>query len=129
MYLLQTNLCQMKGSSKKPHRKKQTIQLKQTIREVQTTIKNEIDKKKAPRYELITGRVLKKILRKVNTKVTQIINAEVIMLPKPGKPTELLTLYRPIILKAGPQKASINNRKEKHHTRSPVWILSKTLDH
>uniref|UniRef100_A0A0A9YSX4 Putative RNA-directed DNA polymerase from transposon X-element n=2 Tax=Lygus hesperus TaxID=30085 RepID=A0A0A9YSX4_LYGHE len=83
-----------------------------TVKEVQRTIWTEINPKKAPGYDLITGQVLKQLPRKVLVKVTKIINAafklryvpqlwklaEVIMVPKPGKPVEELTSYRPISL-------------------------------
>ncbi|KAI5750924.1 hypothetical protein M8J77_002517 [Diaphorina citri] len=83
-----------------------------TIREVQRTIKKEINPSKAPGYDLITGLVLKQLPRIAVVKITQIINAafkltyvpqiwkiaEVIMIPKPGKPVNELTSYRPISL-------------------------------
>lgn len=83
-----------------------------TVKQVQHTIKTEINTKKAPGYDLITGQVLKQLPRKVLVKITKIINAaiklryvpqlwklaEVIMIPKPGKPAEELASYRPISL-------------------------------
>ncbi|KAL1448307.1 hypothetical protein WDU94_003690 [Cyamophila willieti] len=83
-----------------------------TVREVQRTIKSEINPKKAPGYDLITGLVLKELPRIAVVKITQIINAsfkltytpqsfkiaEVIMLPKVGKPVHELKSYRPISL-------------------------------
>lgn len=83
-----------------------------TVKEVQKTILNEINPKKAPGYDLITGQILNNLPRKVIVKITKIINAsiklryvpqlwklaEVIMIPKPGKPVEKLTSYRPISL-------------------------------
>lgn len=83
-----------------------------TVKEVQKTIRYEINPKKAPGYDLITGQILKNLPRKVLVKLTKIINAaiklryvpqlwklaEVIMVPKPGKPAEQLTSYRPISL-------------------------------
>ncbi|KAL1448078.1 hypothetical protein WDU94_013869 [Cyamophila willieti] len=83
-----------------------------TVREVQKTIKEEINPKKAPGYDLITGQVLKELPRKACVKITQIINAafrlqyvpqiwkvaEVIMIQKPGQKPEDLKSYRPISL-------------------------------
>lgn len=83
-----------------------------TVKEVQRTIQKEINPKKAPGYDLITGQILKYLPRKIVVKITQIINAaiklrhvpqlwkiaEVIMIPKPGKPANELTSYRPISL-------------------------------
>ncbi|KAI5720084.1 hypothetical protein M8J77_001627 [Diaphorina citri] len=83
-----------------------------TIREVERTIKKEINPKKAPGYDLITGQILRELPRKACIKITQIVNtcfrlnyvpqlwkiAEVIMIAKPGKPPEELTSYRPISL-------------------------------
>lgn len=83
-----------------------------TVKEVQRTVQTEINPKKAPGYDLITGQVLRQLPRKVLVKITKIINAsiklryvpqlwkvaEVIMIPKPGKPAEELKSYRPISL-------------------------------
>lgn len=83
-----------------------------TVREVERTIQKEINPKKAPGYDLITGLVLKQLPRIAIVKITQIINAafkflyvpqvwkiaEVIMIPKPGKPVNEITSYRPISL-------------------------------
>lgn len=83
-----------------------------TIREVQRTISAEINPRKAPGYDLITGQILKHLPRKVIAKIAMIINAafrlryvpqlwkiaEVIMIAKPGKPPEKPESYRPISL-------------------------------
>ncbi|CAB0005147.1 unnamed protein product [Nesidiocoris tenuis] len=83
-----------------------------TVKEVQKTINSEINPKKAPGYDLITGQILKYLPRKAIVKITQIINAaiklryvpqlwklaEVIMILKPGKPPEEVSSYRPISL-------------------------------
>lgn len=83
-----------------------------STREVKNTIKHEINPKKAPGYDLITGQVLQNLPRKAVVKITKIINAvfrlqyvpqlwkiaEVIMIPKPGKPLDQPTSYRPISL-------------------------------
>lgn len=85
---------------------------KVTVREVQRTIKEEINPKKAPGYDLITGQVLKELPRKACVKISQIINAafkiqyvpqlwkvaEVIMIIKPGQKPEDPKSYRPISL-------------------------------
>jgi len=82
-----------------------------TPKEVETEIKN-INGKKAPGYELITGELLKKLPHKAIVKLTNIINAsfrlkyvpsawkvsEVIMIMKPGKSPNEIASYRPISL-------------------------------
>lgn len=83
-----------------------------TVREVQRTIDKEINPKKSPGYDLITGQVLREFPRKACVRITQIINAafklqyvprlwkiaEVIMIQKPGQQPEELKSYRPISL-------------------------------
>lgn len=83
-----------------------------SIHEVMREIKNNIKLKKAPGFDLITGEILKQLPRKAVVKLTNIINAafrlkcvpnlwkiaEVIMIPKPGKPLHETTSYRPISL-------------------------------
>lgn len=82
-----------------------------TTRELMREIKN-IKLKKAPGFDLITGEILKQLPKKAIVKLTNIINcafrlksvpnlwkiAEVIMIPKPGKPPHETTSYRPISL-------------------------------
>ena len=82
-----------------------------TPKEVIKEIKENINPKKAPGFNLITGEILKQLPRKAIVKLTTLINtafrlkyvpklwkvAEVIMIPKPGKPHEV-TWYRPISL-------------------------------
>jgi len=68
--------------------------------------------KKAPEFDLITGEVLQQLPRKAIVKITNLINAvfrlkyvprlwkvaEVIMIPKSGKPPREAASYRPISL-------------------------------
>lgn len=80
-----------------------------------TEIKNGIrvmNPKKSPGYDLITANVLKQLNETAIRLITQIFNAimrlgcfpdtwkvaQIIVIPKPGKPTEELTSYRPISL-------------------------------
>jgi hypothetical protein len=83
-----------------------------TPKEVALEIKTNINIKKAPGYDLITGEILKNLPRKGIVKLTNLINAsfrlkyvpmcwkvaEVIMIPKPGKQVNVVTSYRPISL-------------------------------
>ena len=83
-----------------------------TPKEVELEIKTNLNKKKAPGYDLITGEILKKLPRKGIVKLTNLVNAsfrlkyvpmcwkvaEVIMIPKPGKQVNVVTSYRPISL-------------------------------
>lgn len=83
-----------------------------TTNEIIKTIKNEINCKKAPGFDYITGEILKNLPRKVIVKIKHIVNAcfnlryvpklwkvaQVIMIPKPGKPVDQCTSYRPISL-------------------------------
>lgn len=83
-----------------------------TMKEIKALIKNEIMPNKAPGYDLITGKILKELPEKGIRKLLYIINAsfrlqcvptqwkvaEVIMIPKPGKPAIEKKSYRPISL-------------------------------
>jgi hypothetical protein len=83
-----------------------------TPKEVAKEIKININPKKAPGYDLITGKILKNLPKKAIIKLTHLINAvfclkhvpdawkmtEVIMIPKQGKPPNEVTTYRPISL-------------------------------
>ena len=93
-----------------PVQENKEIQLT-TPKEVSVEINN-INPKKAPGFDLITGEVLKNLPRKAIVKLTTLINAafrlryvprlwkvaEVIMIPKPGKPPHEVGSYRPISL-------------------------------
>lgn len=83
-----------------------------TIKELKNEINNNLNIRKAPGYDLITGQIVKAIPEKGLRKLVQIINAafrlkyvprqwkvaEVIMIPKPGKPANDKKSYRPISL-------------------------------
>lgn len=83
-----------------------------TPKEITKMIKENINPKKAPGFDLITGEILKHLPKKAIVKLTHIINAafrlkhvpslwkiaEVIMIPKPGKPPNAVSSYRPISL-------------------------------
>jgi hypothetical protein len=83
-----------------------------TTTAVKNEIKNNLNPKKAPEFDLITGEVLQQLPRKTIVKITKLINAafrlkyvprlwkmaEVIMIPKPGKPPHGATSYRSISL-------------------------------
>jgi len=83
-----------------------------TIKEVKKVIMTEIDTKKSPGYDLITGKILKELPDVGFKYLTQLFNAalrisffplqwkvaKIIMIPKPGKSTEEVTSYRPISL-------------------------------
>lgn len=80
--------------------------------EVQNVITNELNPKKAPGYDLITGRILKELPRKAIVFLTMLFNAvlrteyfpsqwkvaQIIVILKPGKPANQVTSYRPISL-------------------------------
>lgn len=81
-------------------------------REVHSEITKNINTKKSPGFDLISGEVLHNLPRKALVKLTNLINAalrlkyvpdlwkvaEVIMIAKPGKPCHDVTSYRPISL-------------------------------
>ena len=80
--------------------------------EVKREIKMNINLKKSPGFDLITGQILKELPRKSLVKLINLINAsfrlkyvpqlwkvaEVVMIPKPGKPPHEATSYTPISL-------------------------------
>ena len=81
-------------------------------KEVESTIKKDLNPKKAPGFDLITGKVLKEISKTCIQKITHIFNAvlrleyypslwkvsQIIMIPKHGKNKTEVTSYRPISL-------------------------------
>lgn len=81
-------------------------------KEVAKEIKINLKSNKAPGFDLITGEILKQLPRKAITMLAYLINAairlkhvpsiwkiaEVIMIPKPGKPPNEAKSYRPISL-------------------------------
>lgn len=83
-----------------------------SLKEVSEEIRINIDPKKAPGFDLITGEVLKQLSKKAIVKLTTLINAsfrlkyvpqmwkiaEVIMILKPGKPPYEVSSYRPVSL-------------------------------
>jgi len=83
-----------------------------TLQELEREIKTNLNVKKAPGYDLITGQILKALPKKGLQKLLHLINAairlkyvprqwkvaEVIMIPKPGKPLTDKKSYRPISL-------------------------------
>lgn len=83
-----------------------------TINEVKKVILTDLNIKKSPRYDLITGKILKELPDVGFKFLTQLYNAvlrnnffplqwkvaKIILIPKPGKNPELVTSYRPISL-------------------------------
>lgn len=83
-----------------------------TIAQVNSIIKTNLNPRKAPGYDLITGKVLQELPRKGVVYLTQIYNAilrighfpmvwkvaQIILILKPGKPAEEVKSYRPISL-------------------------------
>lgn len=80
--------------------------------ELENTIRSDLNLKKAPGYDLITGKILKELPEKVLRLITFIFNAmlrigyfpdqwkvaQIIVIPKPGKPPNEVASYRPISL-------------------------------
>jgi hypothetical protein len=82
------------------------------LNEVKNVIKHKIHPKKAPGYDLITGKVLQELSQKGLKAITQIYNAilrieyfpcqwkvgQIIMIAKPGKNSDDIASYIPISL-------------------------------
>lgn len=80
--------------------------------EVKSIINSNLNPKKSPGYDLITGKILKELPPKIIIFITQLFNAilrtsiypmqwkvaQIVMIPKPGKSPEEITAYRPISL-------------------------------
>jgi hypothetical protein len=96
---------------------KRTLQIIQpikflTLKEIRNIIQEDLSPRKAPGYDLITGRILKEMPTKGIVHLTTICNAiirtgyfpvewnlaQIIMIPKPGNPIEDASSYRPISL-------------------------------
>lgn len=83
-----------------------------TAKEVTRMIKNNLNSKKAPGYDDVTGKLIKELPKKGIVLLTIIFNAilrlgyfpaqwkvaKVILIPKPGKPPQDVSSYRPISL-------------------------------
>lgn len=80
--------------------------------EIRNTIGKDLKEKKSPGHDLITGKLLKELPRKCIVFITLIFNAvlrlehfplqwkkaQLVVVPKPGKPNNQATSYRPISL-------------------------------
>jgi hypothetical protein len=113
-------------------------------------MQKDVNPNKASGYDLIIGRILKEMQRKGIVHLTTIWNAvirtgyfpvqwkvaQIIMIPKPGKPPEEASSYRPIILLPVMSKIFENaheimpDTKRKPNPSGPsVWISTETLNH
>jgi hypothetical protein len=101
----------IKNELNAPHQ--MTLPMKKIrINEVKNVIKHKIHPKKAPGYDLITGKVLQELSQKGLRAITQIYNAilrieyfpsqwkvgQIIMIAKPEKNSDDIASYRPISL-------------------------------
>lgn len=82
------------------------------IAEVEHIIQYQLNLKKAPGYDLITGKIIRELPHEGLKMITMLFNAiirlgyfptqwkvaQIILVPKPGKPAEIITSYRPISL-------------------------------
>ena len=104
--------------------------------------KDNMNPKKAPGYDLITGEILKNLPRKSIVKLTNLINAdfklryvprlwkiaEVMMIVKPlnevssYRPISLLTVMSKLSLKSSIKTTKTHNRTAKSNIESSIWI-------
>jgi hypothetical protein len=129
---------------------KEPLQIRQPIKfctpkEIQNIIQEDLNPRKAPGYDLITGTILK-------VHLTTICNAlirtgyfpvqwkvsPIIMIPKPGKPLEEASSYRPISLlpimskifeNPHAQEITPDTRRKPNPPAPSVWISTETLYH
>jgi hypothetical protein len=112
-YILQPHRSQKEGEMITEEIVQENEEVKfDTTTEVKNEMKNNINPKRAPGFDVITGEVLQQLPRKAIVKITNLISAtfrlkyvprlwdvvEVIMIPQSGKPPHEAASYRPISL-------------------------------